>query len=354
MSLLIIQNLAVADLLYMTTFVAPAVVSNIANRWVLGDWLCSFTGYFNYLPGSCNLILVSMLSANKLGRCVFPMRTLSIRTIHGVLICAIAWFLSTVLFMEYIILKRGCYFDTSINRCFTLDYADSADYWRQLDFLNVLLFVAVPIITLTISNIWLLCIVFRKHLLQKSTIVMVLSVSCVFWLSWVWIVLYQVVPSNSSTLWVYRMNHYMVWFNNWANPVLYTLTNKRFKRYVTSITPLKFCCPQELTGNSSMVNVNTRPPPVKDSPGGPPAVKDSPGQPPLKDSPGQLQVIVNTADVNVNKAEVNVNKAEVNVNKAEVNVNKAEVNVNKAEVNVNKAEVNVNKADVNKITELEL
>ena len=302
------------------------------------------------------------------------MRTLSIRTIHGVLICAIAWFLSTVLFMEYIILKRGCYFDTSINRCFTLDYADSADYWRQLDFLNVLLFVAVPIITLTISNIWLLCIVFRKHLLQKSTIVMVLSVSCVFWLSWVWIVLYQVVPSNSSTLWVYRMKHYMVWFNNWANPVLYTLTNKRFKRYVTSITPFKFCCPQELTGNSStMVNVNTRPPPVKDSPGQPPLkdspgqpavkdspgqppVKDSPGQPPLKDSPGQLQVIVNTAEVNVNKAEVNVNKAEVNVNKAEVNVNnyKAEVNVNKAEVNVNKAEVNVNKADVNKITELEL
>ena len=249
------------------------------------------------------------------------MRTLSIRTIHGVLICAIAWFLSTVLFMEYIILKRGCYFDTSINRCFTLDYADSADYWRQLDFLNVLLFVAVPIITLTISNIWLLCIVFRKHLLQKSTIVMVLSVSCVFWLSSVWMMIYQVVPSNPSTLWVYRMNHYMVWFNNWANPVLYTLTNKRFKRYVTSITPLKFCCPQDLTGNSStMVNVNTRLPPVKDSPGQPP-VKDSPGQPPVKDSPGQLQVIVNTADVTVtvNKADVTANTADVTVNKADVN-----------------------------------
>ena len=231
------------------------------------------------------------------------MRTLSIRTIHGVLICAIAWFLSTVLFMEYIILKRGCYFDTSINRCFTLDYADSADYWRQLDFLNVLLFVAVPIITLTISNIWLLCIVFRKHLLQKSTIVMVLSVSCVFWLSSVWMMIYQVVPSNPSTLWVYRMNHYMVWFNNWANPVLYTLTNKRFKRYVTSITPFKFCCPQELTCNSStMVNANTR-------------------LPALKDSPGQLQVIVNTADVTVtvNKADVTANTAEVTVNKADVN-----------------------------------
>ena len=233
-----------ADLLYMTTFVAPAVVSNIANRWVLGDFLCGFTGYFHLLTGIANMILVSMLSVNKLFRCLFPMRTLSINTFHGVLVCGVAWFISTVIFMEYIILKKGYKFYTSINRCFTKGYGtDSADYWKILGSINIVLFVAVPIITLTISSIWLIFIVFRKHLLQRSTIVMVLTVSAVFWLSWVWMVVYLL---GLKTIWVFRMIHYMAFLNNWANPILYILTNESFKRYVTSITPFKFCCVQEM------------------------------------------------------------------------------------------------------------
>ena len=35
-------------------------------------------------------------------------------------------------------------------------------------------------------------------------------------------------------------------FNNWANPILYILTNESFKQYVTSINPFKFCCAKEV------------------------------------------------------------------------------------------------------------
>ena len=233
----------------MISLVAPAVVSNIANRWVLGDFLCGFSAYFHFLPASCNLILVSMLSANKLFRCLFPMRTLSVRTFHGVLACGVAWFLSTVMPLEFIILKRGYYFYISINRCYIKDYVDSAAYWRNIDLLSAFLFIAVPIITLTISNIWLLFIVFRKHLLQRSTIVMVLTVSVVFWLSWVWMVVYMVMQYNSRTIWpwIVRMMHNMIWLNSWANPILYILTNKSFKEYIKSITSLnKFRCAREM------------------------------------------------------------------------------------------------------------
>ena len=239
----------------MITFVAPAVVSNIAKRWVLGDFLCGFTSYFHHLPGTCTPLLVSMLSANKLYRCLFPMRTLSIKTFYGVLICGVAWFSSTLVLMENIILERDYKFHTSINRCFTMDYVDSADYWRKLDALNALLFILVPLIILTISNIWLLCIVLKKQLLKRSTVVLVLTVSAVFWISWVSIVIYVVVPSESRTIWSRRMCHFMIWFNNWANPILYILTNKRFRWYVTSITPFKFCCAQEMPSLTSRSNV---------------------------------------------------------------------------------------------------
>ena len=245
-SLLIIQNLAVADLLYMTTSVPTAVVSNIANRWVLGDFLCGFTAYFSFLPAGCNLILVALLSANKLYRCLFPLRTLSIRTFHGVLVCGVAWFLSTLLFIELLILKRGYKFYIPINRCSITYYRDSADYWKILEFINATIYVAVPILTLTISNIWLLFIVFRKHLLQRSTILMVLTVSAVFWLSWVWVLVFQVVPLNSRTIWLIRMRQYMIFFTNWGNPILYILTNESFKQYAKSINPFKFCCAQEV------------------------------------------------------------------------------------------------------------
>ena len=241
-SLLIIQNLAVADLLYMTTSVPTAVVSNIANRWVLGDFLCGFTAYFAFLPAGCNLILVALLSANKLYRCLFPLRTLSIRTFHGVLVCGVAWFLSTLVVMELLILKRGYQFYIPINRCFISDFRNSADYWKILSYINVLIYVAVPILTLTISNIWLLFIVFRKHLLQRSTILMVITVSAVFWLSWVWVL----VSIFLRTIWIFRMLLYMTFFNSWGNPVLYILTNESFKQYVISINPFKFCCAQKV------------------------------------------------------------------------------------------------------------
>ena len=226
----------------MTTFVAPAVVSKIAHRWVLGDFLCGFTGYFNFLPANCNSVLVSMLAVNKLIRCLFPLRTLSVRTFHGVLACGFAWFLSTVMPIEFIIFKRGYTFHILTNLCYTKDYEDSADYWEILDYFNAFLFVGVPLITLTISNIWLLFIVFRKHLLQRSTILLVLTVSAVFWLSWVWVL----VSIFLRTIWIFRMLLYMTFFNSWGNPVLYILTNESFKQYVISINPFKFCCAQKV------------------------------------------------------------------------------------------------------------
>ena len=117
-----------------------------------------------------------------------------------------------------------------------------ADYWKILQFINAFIYVAVPILTLTISNIWLLFIVFRKHLLQRSTILMVITVSAVFWLSWVWVL----VSIFLRTIWISRMMLYMVLLNNWANPILYILTNESFKQYVTSINPFKFCCAKEV------------------------------------------------------------------------------------------------------------
>ena len=42
------------------------------------------------------------------------------------------------------------------------------------------------------------------------------------------------------------MRQYMLLFNNWANPILYILTNESFKQYVTSINPFKFCCAKEV------------------------------------------------------------------------------------------------------------
>ena len=226
----------------MTTSVPTAVVSNIANRWVLGDFLCGFTAYFSFLPGSCNLILVALLSANKLYRCLFPLRTLSIRTFHGVLVCVAAWFLSTLLFMELLVLKRGYTFYILVNQCFITDSRESAGYWKILRVINIFIYIAVPILTLTISNIWLLFIVFRKHLLQRSTILLVLTVSAVFWLSWVWVL----VSIFLRTIWIFRMLLYMTFFNSWGNPVLYILTNESFKQYVISINPFKFCCAQKV------------------------------------------------------------------------------------------------------------
>ena len=96
----IMQHIAVCDILAAITYVLPTIISLIANKWVLGDALAYAQVYFHSSAFSGSNILICVLSCSKLLLLKFP---LQIRTSHVLtkkcahVTCGSVWLLSFIL-----------------------------------------------------------------------------------------------------------------------------------------------------------------------------------------------------------------------------------------------------------------
>ena len=114
----LIANIAVSDIFYILTGVLTSMVSNFANTWLFGQFLCVATSNFANWFAIVHMIMLTILSLNKWLRCQFPLRSLYTKLSRrsGVFVTLFVWTLSLVPTVEYYALDRGAYFDVSINR----------------------------------------------------------------------------------------------------------------------------------------------------------------------------------------------------------------------------------------------
>ena len=111
----VIQHIAVCDLISSFVFVFPTMVSLAANKWVLGETFAYFMVFANFYAYQASGFLISLLSTMKVLLLKFPTRSKSWtkRQIH--LICSSAWLLTLVnpiLTLETLV-KCGVYFSYS-------------------------------------------------------------------------------------------------------------------------------------------------------------------------------------------------------------------------------------------------
>ena len=77
LSVWIIQNLAVSDLISSVIVLIPVIISLYADsNWVLGGTFCKISFGYKYVGIVANMALINILSFNKLARCLFPLKTL--------------------------------------------------------------------------------------------------------------------------------------------------------------------------------------------------------------------------------------------------------------------------------------
>ena len=114
----LIASIAILDILYIVGAVTTSVVSNFAEAWLFGSFLCEATSNFVNWFTAVHMIIVMILSLNKWLRCRFPLRSLyqTLTTRSGIIVTVVVWTISTVPTLEYYLLDRGAYFDVSINR----------------------------------------------------------------------------------------------------------------------------------------------------------------------------------------------------------------------------------------------
>ncbi|KAL5263045.1 hypothetical protein ACHWQZ_G008443 [Mnemiopsis leidyi] len=239
MSVWLIQNISVTDILHLLFLLLPILLSLHSGKvWILGQVACEVVSQYRYCAVLSNMILINLLSLNKVLRCYFPLRNLySTRkqriavTMATVVLCATqplwrwGWGRSgdlAVSFSEYL--------------CYCWDHeTDTTSYlFNRLDLYCAILLQIGPCSALFIMNAALVYIALKR----SHTTVNWANVSIVVFVTGVFIA--SILPH-----FVYFIKNRQNWTDSvdlrwtvattlvstFSNPVIYFLTNPGFRSF---------------------------------------------------------------------------------------------------------------------------
>lgn len=231
MSLWIIKNLAVTDILNCVLFVLPMLITQYAgNIWIMGDTLCKLSAIFRWTFGSANAFLINALSINKLHRCVFPLKSLMpskrrkvLVTVSTILFCLIS---PSFIGARLMHVSADVLFHPSRSNC-----EQTGSHLMVIDKIVLLStgFV-LPNLLLVVTNAVLLGYAAKKTntRLNKLNVLIVILVTASYLLSSLpsFIVLGMGVNGTPRDFaWS------IMFLSAWINPPIYVAVNSQFKAY---------------------------------------------------------------------------------------------------------------------------
>ena len=245
-TLLFVQNLAAADLLYILFNVLPVSVTFIARKYIMGDVYCFISAQLAFIPGALNVHTILTLTAYRLHLVRAPFSSMSIPA---------AKFVIFILFLISLILPSICLgyksksvFSPHVGKCLSTVYVNPRASLLFRGTVAILLF--IPIVAITIINS-ILCVISvrssRKAQSERSNIrplVTVCLLSGMFIASWVPYFCYAIWQGVDSSvpLQVVHLAYACIQLNSFCNPILYTVTNKRFGKYVRNVARGMLLC----------------------------------------------------------------------------------------------------------------
>ena len=257
-SLLFVQNLAAADLLYVLFNILPVSVTLLAGRYILGDIYCFVSAQLSFLPGAMNALTIFALTSYRLNLVLAPFRSMTVRSAKIVLV--LIFIGSTSLTDICLAYESRSIFLPTVAKCVSTIYINKEASVLFLTTLSMILFIPMAVITIINS---ILCVISVKsarrcRIASKGRSIRPLVTVCV--LSGMFIVSW--VPYLSYAIWkridpavplpFILLSYACIQLNSFLNPILYTLTNKRFGTYVRDVAcGMLPCIESEKSGTQS-------------------------------------------------------------------------------------------------------
>ena len=164
-SIILLQNLVVADFLIALLSWLPTTISTVVGGWVLGEAVCFLAGLVVYVPALVELLILTVISCHKVYTLVYPLhhRQRPVPRSTVVALVAVIWFIA-VCFVLVCILLLGQYAvyhpETYSCKC---SHKES-DHREANAITMAFLVVALPaLVTIIIANLALLSIVSRHN-----------------------------------------------------------------------------------------------------------------------------------------------------------------------------------------------
>ena len=236
MSQWIIKNLAFVDIFNCVFVLLPMLIIQYGgNVWMFGDALCAVSATFRLIFLNANIFLINALSINKLYRCLFPLRSLvpSKRKMVFITSLAVSFSLIPTIWIGIGMamgFNKGK-FQPSRSSCEQTPFDLSTKFFiKMIDRAILIFIVAIPTVTLILSNTVLVGYAIRKTntRIKKVNILIVILVNACFLASFVPIFIVLSVRIHGpprDIAWA------AAFLSSWTNPFIYVTVNTRFRVY---------------------------------------------------------------------------------------------------------------------------
>ena len=249
----IIQHLAVCDLLAVVLKIVPTIISLVADDWVLGDFYGHLQASLGSFVQGVTLVLTCGMSTVKLVILKRPLRANTWKTKEGHLICVTLWLFRLLLsspsiFVDIRYLKNDIVFDYAVYHCVYNHRSPKTPAWFHQVYgisLSVVMTIAVMIMLVTSTLILMTskkCAKLFGESLRLEGVMTVLATVIIFLASYlpysITVVVssfqsYEKYPVISAT--ATRVLYSLVNINIAVNFFIYALTIDSFKRFLNRI-----------------------------------------------------------------------------------------------------------------------
>ena len=244
---IIIQHIAISDVINTITFLLPKTISLLAKSWVLGPALCYASVYSFYVAVPAGMWFIATLTVAKFLILKYPFRVASWSTKKVHQICSIIWtssLLYPILFLA--VDKDDIHFSYRVYNC---DYKYTSDSWSKIKPITVFIFGAVPntAIVATALPTMKYLLDARKHAIKAQgrvswqgalTVALTASVYCISTFPFI---IYNFAksfvkenPPGLFHLHFYRICNFLFMINVVANFYIYIVTIKSFREFILS------------------------------------------------------------------------------------------------------------------------
>jgi hypothetical protein len=246
MIVVVIQHIAVCDLLISVTDVLPKFISVIANKQVFKHSLCHLSPYTVYFSNSASVFLICIMTTGKMLLLINPLRfgVTTEKKSHGV--CAACWLASFTIPVVFLLVDRQDIHFTY--QGYSCNYGYSSSIYQWLRPLLAALFSFIPTCLVVATTIALLIIARkfasrnRGNLRWQGTITAVLTAT-IYCISIFPVFMYTTMRSimkegDIDNLFFkshgYRITKSFMFLNTISNFYIYSLTVASFREFVWS------------------------------------------------------------------------------------------------------------------------
>ena len=260
----VIQYMAVCDILFTIVWELPVTISLIANSEILGEALCNVQDYLSSLIGFGIVSLIPVLTSSKLFLLKYPLRPScwTKRKAHEV--CWLSLLPSLFIALTKLFVGGDdIEFDYRIYGC---DYKYTADTWRILEPILTVIGLYLPVLIVICTTIPTLKYLYAASISARRvqgsipwqgavTVTLTAGAYCISNLPLsVWFTCKMFLPSSDFMDSFYRVSIFALAINVMSNFYIYALSIRSFRRFVFSrIFASCFLCRSSILRRSSTV-----------------------------------------------------------------------------------------------------